>query len=399
MRLGLLNLQINQLFLLTLFGLPFAASADDAVIEKKMILQTQIKGLLVVQLENGDLAAATSQMNATIIKDSPKFEMAFNQSVGEKMSGATAEVDKFIRVKHADNLPDKVRIEFSFEDKYTPKDGPSAAVACALMADSIISGKKIDAGFAVTGDMTATGDVRPVGGVAEKIKGAIREKCTIIAIPIANKSSVTDAYLLGGVKPLYRAQLITISNFDDAAKIAFTERTETIKEALKEFSLVQKALTKNERYINNAKVRAKLRAIVKLMPNHLSARLLYLHSVNKAPKRLSLVGSILGIDKAGTKLAGMFSDGSFQKARGLNEDVLSTFIFDISKLRPKLDVRTKRYADTYSELAAYIKKNRERRILSDQLRREFTALVQAVGIERKKLLNNREVREEILSEQ
>ena len=70
---------------------------------------------------------------------------------------------KFIRVRHGDQLPLGKRVELAFADKYSPKDGPSAAVVCALLTDSIVTGDEIDPEFAATGDMTATGEIRPIG--------------------------------------------------------------------------------------------------------------------------------------------------------------------------------------------------------------------------------------------
>lgn len=365
---------------------------------KKSLKQTQIKGLLVIQLDNGSFAGAASQMNATVVSKGDGFEIGFNQSVGDMMQKATKEVDKFIRVRYSDKLPAGMRIELSFADKYSPKDGPSAAVVCALMCDSIISGKEIDAGFAATGDMTATGEVQPVGGVASKIKGAIRKKCTHVGIPVANKSSVTDAYLLKGIKSLYQIQIFSIKTFEEASALAMKEKPAGTQKALDEFEMVQKALNKDEKYIYNAKVKEKLRNIVKLMPNHLSARLLYLHGVKKAPKKLSLIGSITGIDNAGSKLAAMFKDGSFAKGSGLDDDVLTDLVYEMSRLRPMLDKRTIKYADAYSNVSKFLKRHRDRKVFSGQLRREFNQLVNAIGIERKRLLNDEDVREELMTE-
>ena len=106
----------------------------------KILQQAQIKGLLVIQLSAGKFAGGASQMNATVVKSSKEFELGFNQKVGDLMKKATVEVDKFIRVRYAGKLPSNTRVEFSFADKYSPKDGPSAAVVCALMVDSILSG-------------------------------------------------------------------------------------------------------------------------------------------------------------------------------------------------------------------------------------------------------------------
>jgi hypothetical protein len=375
-----------------------AGSGTEVKKPRKGLNQTQIKGLLVIKLGNGTFAGTASQMNATVVDHTKGFEIGFNQNVGDMMTKATSEVDKFIRVRYSGKLPSGMRVELSFADKYSPKDGPSAAVVCALMVDSILSGKTIDPGFAATGDMTATGDVQPVGGVASKIKGAIRKKCSHVGIPIGNKPSITDAYLLKGIKPLYSIQIFSIKTFDQASALAIKDHPENIQGALDEFTKIQAVLKKNEKLVFNKKVRDKLRKVVQLAPNHLSARLLYLHSVSKGPKKLSLMGSITGVDNAGEKLVGMIKNRSFLQSGGLNGDVLTDLVYEIARLRPMLDKRTIKYADSYLNVSAFIKRYRSRKKFSDQLIRELNQLANMIDIERERLLNNEEVREELMAD-
>ena len=186
-----------------------------------LLHQTQIKGLLVYEMQDGSLASQASQMNATLIASSneKEFEIGFNQKVGEQMTAATAEVEKFIRLRHSERLPEKQKIEFAFENKHNPKDGPSAAVVCALLANSILTGESIDPDFAATGDMTATGAVLPVGGVADKIRGATKKRCSIVGIPKNNHLSISDSYILDGIKPLYQIQIFTLDTFEEAYQL------------------------------------------------------------------------------------------------------------------------------------------------------------------------------------
>ena len=378
---------------LSLFAITSLLSANEL---KKQ--QAQVKGLLIIQLGDGETAGTAAQMNATVTRKKHKksgFELGFNQKVGKMMQGSSDEVEKFIRVRHSKKLPKNARIELAFADKFTPKDGPSAAVACAIMSDALFSGRDIDPGFAVTGDMTATGEVRPVGGVRSKISGAIRKKCTLIGVPDANKTTLSDAYILEGLKPLYDIQVFSLKTFEEAEAIAYENRTKEVQEAIDEFGMVQKAMRNREGYVFNAKVQEKLRAIVKTCPNHLSARLLLLHGLKRGPQRLSLEGSIAGINKRGTKLSSMLDDQSWQEAGG-NDDVLAKLRNDLSKIRPKLDKRTVDYADAYRELAEFFKKYRGRKILTPDVSRDFKASIQKLTIERKKLYNNPEVREELM---
>ena len=111
-------------------------------------------------------------MNATatpLDKRGNPTNIRFNQRVGKAMDSALKEVTKYLRVKH-DTWPSGYDIEIAFEDRFTAKDGPSAAICCALLLDSLVSGKTIDPFFAVTGDMNADGSVQPVGGCQQKLE-------------------------------------------------------------------------------------------------------------------------------------------------------------------------------------------------------------------------------------
>ena len=75
--------------------------------------QSQVKGLLVFQLQTGEFASQATQMNATIVpKSEADFTVGFNQEVGELMSSANEEVLKFISIRHAESLPQNTKIEF-----------------------------------------------------------------------------------------------------------------------------------------------------------------------------------------------------------------------------------------------------------------------------------------------
>ncbi len=68
-----------------------------------------------------------------------------------------------------------------------PKDGPSAGVTIASALLSLARGKRISRPLAMTGEITLTGHVLPVGGIREKIIAARRVKIPEIIIPEANR--------------------------------------------------------------------------------------------------------------------------------------------------------------------------------------------------------------------
>lgn len=67
-----------------------------------------------------------------------------------------------------------------------PVDGPSAGVALAIALMSALSGKAPDPFIAATGEVTISGEVRPVGGVREKAEAACRAGATRVLIPADN---------------------------------------------------------------------------------------------------------------------------------------------------------------------------------------------------------------------
>lgn len=67
-----------------------------------------------------------------------------------------------------------------------PVDGPSAGVAMAVVAISALTGQKVDGSCAVTGEISVLGQVKPVGGVPEKVDAARRSGVRKVFIPAEN---------------------------------------------------------------------------------------------------------------------------------------------------------------------------------------------------------------------
>ncbi|MBO1417804.1 endopeptidase La [Streptomyces sp. FH025] len=73
-----------------------------------------------------------------------------------------------------------------------PKDGPSAGITMTTALASLLSGRKVRTDVAMTGEVSLTGRVLPIGGVKQKLLAADRAGVTTVIIPKRNEADLDD---------------------------------------------------------------------------------------------------------------------------------------------------------------------------------------------------------------
>jgi len=134
-------------------------------------------------------------IETTAMPGSGKFTLT--GQLGDVMKESGSAAISFLRSRSAEfALPDDY---FSKHDLHihvpagaVPKDGPSAGIAMATSIASLLSGLKVDSDLAMTGEVTLTGQVLPIGGVKEKVLGAKRAGIKKILLPKRNEMDLDD---------------------------------------------------------------------------------------------------------------------------------------------------------------------------------------------------------------
>ncbi|MBP5752323.1 MAG: endopeptidase La, partial [Treponema sp.] len=112
---------------------------------------------------------------------------------------------------------EKNTVHLHIPEGATPKDGPSAGITMATTFVSLFSGRKIKPNLAMTGELSLTGQVLPIGGLREKTVAAKRNKIKTIIIPSANQRDLDEIpeHVKQGIK------FIPVSRVEEVMKLVF----------------------------------------------------------------------------------------------------------------------------------------------------------------------------------
>jgi ATP-dependent Lon protease len=114
---------------------------------------------------------------------------------------------------------DKNHIHIHIPEGATPKDGPSAGITMATALLSLFRGKIIMPNFVMTGELSLTGQVLPIGGLKEKTIAARRNRAKHIIIPRQNLRDLDDIpdYVKKGI------EFHPVERFDEVLNLALPD--------------------------------------------------------------------------------------------------------------------------------------------------------------------------------
>jgi ATP-dependent Lon protease len=134
-------------------------------------------------------------IETTAMPGSGKFTLT--GQLGDVMKESATAAVSFLRSRSAQlDLPDdwfaKHDLHIHVPAGAIPKDGPSAGIAMATSIASMLTGIKVDPEVSMTGEITLTGQVLPIGGVKEKVLGAKRAGIKKVILPRRNEIDLDD---------------------------------------------------------------------------------------------------------------------------------------------------------------------------------------------------------------
>ncbi|MDC1146294.1 endopeptidase La [Candidatus Pelagibacter sp.] len=159
-----------------------------------------------------------------------KGRMQITGKLGDVMQESIKAAKSFIRSKSLDYgiippLFEKKDFHIHVPEGATPKDGPSAGIGMVTSIVSAITNNPVRRDVAMTGEVTLTGQVLPIGGLKEKLLAAHRAGIKQVLIPKENQKDLVDM----PKKIIDDIKITPVDHADEVLKIALTKDLKRIE--------------------------------------------------------------------------------------------------------------------------------------------------------------------------
>ena len=158
-----------------------------------------------------------------------KGKMQITGKLGDVMQESVKAAKSFVRSKSIEYgiIPpvfEKKDFHIHVPEGATPKDGPSAGIAMVTSIVSSITGIPVKREIAMTGEVTITGKILPIGGLKEKLLAAHRAGIKKVLIPEDNKKDLAEI----PDKIKLDMEVIAVSHVDNVLQISLTKPLKAI---------------------------------------------------------------------------------------------------------------------------------------------------------------------------
>lgn len=159
--------------------------------------------------------------------DADKAEMKLTGQAGDVMKESSQIAWSYLHGaihRYAKGIPffEKSAVHMHIPEGATPKDGPSAGITMVTSLLSLLLNTPVCKGLGMTGELTLTGRVLPIGGVKEKLVAAKRSKLSTIILPKDNERDYAElpSHIKKGL------EIHFVSHYDEVFPIAFPHVSE-----------------------------------------------------------------------------------------------------------------------------------------------------------------------------
>ncbi len=164
-------------------------------------------------------------LNIEVITTPGTGKVSLTGKLGDVMKESAQAALSYVRQRSAEfglpkNFYHKVDLHLHIPEGAIPKDGPSAGITIAVAIISALTGNPVRRDITMTGEVTLTGKVLPIGGLKEKVLAAHRVKIENIIIPKDNQKDVPE--IPENVRK--KIKFIVVESMDEVIKHSFEKK-------------------------------------------------------------------------------------------------------------------------------------------------------------------------------
>eukprot|EP00546_Thalassionema_frauenfeldii_P007045 CAMPEP_0178924246 /NCGR_PEP_ID=MMETSP0786-20121207/17215_1 /TAXON_ID=186022 /ORGANISM="Thalassionema frauenfeldii, Strain CCMP 1798" /LENGTH=992 /DNA_ID=CAMNT_0020598925 /DNA_START=132 /DNA_END=3110 /DNA_ORIENTATION=- len=201
-------------------GLAYTSMGGSALYVETMATKSKKNNnTFTVTGQLGDVMKESSQIAMTVARS---YLEKYNCETKKQNDNNDDESDDDDDDKNSNNFLDTHSFHLHVPEGATPKDGPSAGVTMVTSILSLALSKPCASEVAMTGEVTLSGKVLPVGGIREKTMAARRAGITTLCLPDGNRRDWDEL-------PYYLQEGLTVhfcQDYDDVYRVAFSREIE-----------------------------------------------------------------------------------------------------------------------------------------------------------------------------